>query len=208
MFTSNTGVSVEFLKAVVKVTIAGLAIGFLKEYPFIIAFIVSLKIAHVIYKSVIRPEGDKNWILVTGMIMTGFLGIIAEFWGVSMNYWEYHSTNGVFLPAWLPFAWMMAFYILYKLEHQLIPYLKNPSLIHRMTLMIVLTLIIPAVGEMIAIKMDVWTYTWPYQLLGVPVYAFIALVLIHMFVYFILSLIFQNNYDTTLLFTPSRSNDH
>jgi hypothetical protein len=207
MFTSYKNVSVEFLKAVVKVTIAGLAIGFLKEYPFVIAFIISLKIAHVIYKSVIRPEGAKNWILVTGMLMTGFLGIVAEFWGVSMNYWEYHHIDGAMLPAWLPFAWMMAFYILYKLEHKLVPYLKNPSLIHRMILMIVLTLIIPAFGEMVAINMDVWTYSWPYQLFGVPVYAFIALVLIHMFVYFILYLIFQNSYGKMLPFSPIRSSD-
>jgi len=206
MFTSTSKAIIEFLKAAAKVTIAGVAIGLLKEYPYWIAGITFLKIAHVVYVSVIKPKVDRNWILVTGMFLTGGLGILAEYWGVSQSYWEYHYIDST-LPAWLPFAWMMAFYILYTLEHHLVPYLKNPSLTNRVVLMIVLTLVIPAFGEMVAINMDVWSYSWPYQLFGVPVYAFIALVIIHMFVYLILYLIFKNSYGKMLPFAPTSPGD-
>ncbi|BAO56153.1 DUF6989 domain-containing protein [Nonlabens marinus] len=202
MFHSLSKVLIEFFKAILKVSIAGVAIGLLKTYPFIVAGLILIKLFHVAYVKVIKPEGTKNWILITGMLMTGVFGIVAEYWGVSNDYWEYHYIDST-LPAWLPFAWMMAFYILYQLEHQLVPFLKNPSLVQRIVLMIVLTLIIPAIGEMVAINMGVWTYTWPYQLLGVPVYAFIALVLIHMFVYLLLYLIFKNSYGKMLPFAPT-----
>ncbi len=207
MFTSYKKVSLEFLKAVIKVCIAGLAIGFLKEFSLIVAGLISLKIVHIFYVAGFKSKSDKNWILLAGMLLTGFFGILAEFWGVSMEYWEYHYINGAMLPAWLPFAWMMAFYILYQLEHRLVPYLKNPTFTHRIVLMIFLTLIIPAFGEMIAINMGVWTYSWPYQLLGVPVYAFIALVMIHMFVYFLLYLLFSKNYGKMLPFAPVDAGD-
>jgi len=205
MFNSPSKAIIEFFKAAIKVTVAGVAIGLLKEYPYLLAAIVSLKIAHVVYVSVIKPKANRNWILITGMFLTGALGILAEYWGVSQSYWEYHHIDST-LPAWLPFAWMMAFYILYTLEHRLVPFLKNPSLKNRLVLMVVLTLVIPAFGEMVAINMDVWTYSWPYQLFGVPVYAFIALVLIHMFVYFILYLIFKNSYGKMLPFSPTGGN--
>ena len=202
MFNSPARVFIEFFKAVLKVCVAGVAIGLLKTFPVAVAGLILIKLIHVAYVNVIKPSGSKNWILITGMLMTGVLGIVAEYWGVSNNYWEYHYIDST-LPAWLPFAWMMAFYILYQLEHRLVPYLKNPSLFQRILVIIVLTLIIPALGEMVAINMGVWTYSWPYQLLGVPVYAFIALVLIHMFVYFLLYLIFKNSYGKMLPFAPT-----
>ena len=52
-----------------------------------------------------------------------------------------------------------------------------------------LSLFVPAFGEVITINLGVWTYYWPYQVFGVPLYAFICLVFVHMLVYGILSFV-------------------
>lgn len=177
--------SIEILKAILKLSIAGVLIGVLKEHDALIAGILILKISHNIYKEVIQPKNNKNWLLIVGMILTGFGGIVGETWGVANGYWEYHKVNRA-LPLWLPFAWMLAFHYLYKLERNLIPLLTNSSQKNKIILAIILALILPAFGEIITIYLGVWTYYWPYQIFGVPLYAFICLVFVHMLVYTIL----------------------
>ena len=178
----------EILKALAKLIIAGIFIGVLKKYDATIAVILLLKIFHNSYTEVIKPKTRKNWLLLIGMLLTGFGGIVGETWGVTNGYWKYHEvTRG--LPLWLPFAWMLAFHYLYKLERNLIPLLTNQSQKNKIILAIILALILPAFGEVITIYLGVWTYYWPYQLFGVPLYAFICLVFVHMLVYTILHLV-------------------
>jgi len=176
--------SIEILKALAKLIIAGVLIGLLKQYDLIIAILLGLKIIHNIYKEIIKPK-KKNWLLLIGMLLTGFGGIVGETWGVTNGYWKYHEVTRA-LPLWLPFAWMLAFHYLYKLERNLIPLLKKQSQKNKILLAIILALILPAFGEVITIYLGVWTYYWPYQLFGVPLYAFICLVFVHMLVYTIL----------------------
>lgn len=185
MITNKKQFLIEILKALAKLIIAGVFIGVLKEYDAIIAVILLLKIFHNSYTEIIKPKINKNWLLLTGMLLTGFGGIVGETWGVKNGYWEYHEVSRE-LPLWLPFAWMLAFHYLYKIERNLIPLLKNQSQKSKIVLAILLSLILPAFGEIITIYLGVWTYYWPYQLLGVPLYAFICLVFVHMLVYFIL----------------------
>jgi hypothetical protein len=178
----------EILKALVKLIIAGVFIGVLKKYDSIIAALLLLKIFHNSYTEVIKPKANKNWLLLIGMLLTGFGGIVGETWGVANGYWKYHEVARK-LPLWLPFAWMLAFHYLYKIERSLIPLLTNQSQKNKIILAIILALMLPAFGEVITIYLGVWTYYWPYQLLGVPLYAFICLVFVHMFVYTILHLV-------------------
>mgnify|MGYP006073125121 CR=1 FL=1 len=175
----------EILKAVIKLIIAGVLIGVLKEHDGIIAVFFVLKIIHNIYNEIIKPRENKNWLLLIGMLLTGFGGVVGEIWGVASGYWEYHEVTRA-LPMWLPFAWMLAFHYLYKLERNLIPLLENQTQKNKIILAIILALILPAFGEVITIYLGVWTYSWPYQILGVPLYAFICLVFVHMLVYSIL----------------------
>jgi hypothetical protein len=185
--TNYKGFLIEILKAIIKLCIAGFLIGFLKSYDAIIAIILFLKILHIIYKNIIIAS-TKNWILLIGMIVTGFGGIVGENWGVSNNYWEYHEVSKE-LPLWLPFAWMLAFYFLYSIESKLIAFLKNKTINNKLIIAFWLSLLVPAFGEVITINLGVWTYYWPYQIFGVPLYAFICLVFVHMLVYGILSFI-------------------
>ena len=185
MITNKKQFLIEILKALIKLIIAGILIGVLKEYDAIIAGILTLKIVHNIYKEIISTKTNKNWMLLIGMLLTGLGGIVGETWGVTNGYWEYHEVARK-LPLWLPFAWMLAFHYLYKLERNLIPLLSNQTQKNKIILAIVLALILPAFGEVITIYLGVWTYYWPFQILGVPLYAFICLVFVHMLVYIIL----------------------
>jgi len=185
--TNYKGFLIEILKAFIKLCIAGFLIGFLKSYDAIIAIILFLKILHIIYKNIIIAR-TKNWILLIGMIVTSFGGIVGEKWGVSNNYWEYHEVSKE-LPLWLPFAWMLAFYFLYSIESKLIAFLKNKTINNKLIIAFWLSLLVPAFGEVITINLGVWTYYWPYQIFGVPLYAFICLVFVHMLIYGILSFI-------------------
>ena len=178
----------EIIKALLKLIIAGILIGVLKEHDALIAGILILKIIHNIYKEIIQLKTNKNWLLLIGMLLTGFGGILGETWGVTNGYWEYHEVERE-LPLWLPFAWMLAFHYLYKLERNLIPLLSNKTQKNKILLAIVLALILPAFGEVITIYLGVWTYYWPFKILGVPLYAFICLVFVHMLVYTVLHFI-------------------
>jgi len=197
--TNYRGFLLEILKAIIKLCIAGFLIGFLKSYDAIIAIILFLKILHVIYKNIIIAK-TKNWILLIGMIVTGFGGMVGENWGVGNNYWEYHEVSKE-LPLWLPFAWMLAFYFLYSIESRLIAFLKNKTISNKLIIAFWLSLLVPAFGEVITINLGVWTYYWPYQIFGVPLYAFICLVFVHMLVYGILSFICKKWKINDIVFT-------
>ena len=197
--TNYRGFLLEILKAIIKLCIAGFLIGFLKSYDAIIAIILFLKILHVIYKNIITAE-TKNWILLIGMIVTGFGGMVGENWGVGNNYWEYHEVSKE-LPLWLPFAWMLAFYFLYSIESRLIAFLTNKTISNKLIIAFWLSLLVPAFGEVITINLGVWTYYWPYQIFGVPLYAFICLVFVHMLVYGILSFICKKYKINDIVFT-------
>ena len=197
--TNYKGFLLEILKAIIKLCIAGFLIGFLKSYDAIIAIILFLKILHVIYKNIITAE-TKNWILLIGMIVTGFGGMVGENWGVGNNYWEYHEVSKE-LPLWLPFAWMLAFYFLYSIESKLIAFLTNKTISNKLIIAFWLSLVVPAFGEVITINLGVWTYYWPYQIFGVPLYAFICLVFVHMLVYGILSFICKKWKINDIVFT-------
>ncbi|MDB4252490.1 hypothetical protein N9839_04040 [Flavobacteriaceae bacterium] len=197
--TNYKGFLIEILKAIIKLCIAGFLIGFLKSYDAIIAIILFLKILHVIYKNIIIAE-TKNWILLIGMIVTGFGGMVGENWGVGNNYWEYHEVSKE-LPLWLPFAWMLAFYFLYSIESRLIAFLTNKTISNKLIIAFWLSLLVPAFGEVITINLGVWTYYWPYQIFDVPLYAFICLVFVHMLVYGILSFICKKWKIKNIVFT-------
>ncbi|WP_439131622.1 hypothetical protein [Polaribacter sp.] len=188
MITNKKAFTKEVLKALFKLVVAGVFIGFLKEYDSVIAAILVIKILHNVYKEIIQPKTKKNWLLLMGMLLTGFGGVVGETWGVANGYWEYHKVTRA-IPMWVPFAWMLAFHYLYKLERNLIPLLKNKTQKNKIILAIILALILPAFGEVITIELGVWTYYWPYQIFGVPLYAFLCLLFVHMLVYVILHFI-------------------
>ncbi|WP_010134512.1 hypothetical protein [Ochrovirga pacifica] len=174
----NKTIVIALLKALVKICIAGVFIGYLHANDKIVAVILFLKVIHSLY-SLGFSKDNKYWIVPIGMFATGILGILAEYWGTFNGYWAYHDVS-THLPLWLPFAWMLAFSYIYKLEKELFTALKTPSLKQKFWITFVLALIFPAFGEIITINLGVWTYYWPFQFLGVPLYALLCLLLLHL----------------------------
>jgi hypothetical protein len=82
LITNKKKFFIEILKGILKLIVAGIFIGYLKEYAFWIAVILAAKIFHNIYKDIVKPTA-KNWLLLIGMLLTCFGGIVGETWGVS-----------------------------------------------------------------------------------------------------------------------------
>ena len=174
--------------ATLKITLMGSIIGVFHKYDFWVGLFLLAYLCYFLYKSYYNVV-SKNWILISGMLLTGVLGICAEIWGVTNEYWEYHDlTNNRQLPYWLPLAWMFAFRFIYLLEHKLINSLGLKKMSHKTWLAIFIVAFFPAFGEVITINLGVWTYSWPYQFLGVPLYAVLCLVALHMGINYILSI--------------------
>ena len=171
-----------------KLSIGGILIGLLHQYDLILAGLLGIHFIRFIIKNYLVTN-DRNWVLLLGMIVSGILGISAEMWGVSNGFWEYHDlSNNRQLPYWLPLAWMYAFRFIYLLERKLIVALQLESIRQKTWLAVAIAAFFPAYGEVITINLGVWTYTWPYQFLGVPLYAVLCLIAFHMGINFILTL--------------------
>jgi len=176
----------ELVKSIIQLVLAGIVIGLSHEYDLIIALVLVSLIVFYFYKNLSKKE-DFNKTIVIGMIATGILGVLVEYWGVSNKYWLYHNlSNDRSFPFWLPFAWMLAFLFLYIIEVKVMQYLIKKSWRNKFFIILLVATIFPVLGEIITINLGVWTYYWPYQFVGIPLFAVLGLLALHMFVNFIL----------------------
>lgn len=165
-----------FIITIIKLIIAGLFIGFLHSYDYVIALIL---LVYILINFKKRIYNDK--ILFWGMLFTGLFGALAELWGIHNHFWFYHDlSQGRTFPYWLPLAWALAFRLMYKFEKEILTIIDINKLTHKYLLFFIVSLIFPVMGEIITINLGVWTYTWPYQFFGVPVIAMFLLVAFHM----------------------------
>jgi uncharacterized membrane protein YoaT (DUF817 family) len=172
------------LKNTIKLTIGGIALGLLHKYDWLVALLLIAKIAHTYYKR--KKNNTLHFKLVLGFFLTASLGLLAEFLGTEFHFWEYHDINTQ-LPLWLFFAWGAAFVIIYQTEEQILRVKPNISNTNKNLLLLFLVAFFPTLGEIIAIQLGTWTYYMPYQILGVPVAAIIALIAIHSVINFIVN---------------------
>lgn len=184
MFTDNRLILKETAIGLTKIIVAGYLIGALYKYDVILGCLLLAKLLHVYYQQLIKSK-TFNWAVLLGTVTTGLIGLIAESWGVDQGHWEYHDIDSK-LPFWLPFAWAYSFYFLYKFEGKVLPLIKNSTPGKRLFFIGLFALIFPSIGEIIPINMGVWSYFWPYQLLGLPALAFFCLLLSHFTVYALL----------------------
>ena len=86
MITNKKEFFKEIIKSLLKLTIAGVFIGVLKKYDALIAVVLLLKTIHIIYKEIIKSKTTKNWLLLIGILLTCFGGIVGENWRVANVY--------------------------------------------------------------------------------------------------------------------------
>ncbi|PZD78031.1 hypothetical protein [Mesonia sp. K7] len=159
-----------------KLVAAGAVIGIFHEHDFALMLFLATLLGLDFF---LKRRKKHKQIYFIGIITTGVLGLLAEFWGVYNNHWEYHNIDGKMFPYWLVFAWAWAFKFLYKIELFFVKKYRLNSLKSKLLLTVLVAAIFPTLGEMITIYLGVWTYAWPYQILGVPLYAIGLLVVFH-----------------------------
>lgn len=172
------------LKNTIKLSIGGVALGLLHQYDWLVALLLIAKIAHTYYKR--KKNNTLHFKLVLGFFLTASLGLLAEFLGTEFHFWEYHDINTQ-LPLWLFFAWGAAFVIIYQTEEQILALNPNISSTNKNLVLLFLVAFFPTLGEIIAIQLGTWTYYMPYQILGVPIAAIIALIAIHSVINYIVN---------------------
>ena len=173
------------LRAIFSISIPAVALGIFHRYDAAIAAVLVVYLAWKAWTTYLRnPSRHRVIVLVFGALLTGTLGILAEIWGIHNGHWSYHDLpNGQTFARWLPMAWMMGFIALYRVEESLILRLELTSRKSKLLLVALISMLLPVLGEAIAINLGVWTYAWGYQLFGVPLLAIVLLVVGHLLVY-------------------------
>lgn len=180
----NSNVFFFFIKRLIILCIAGMVIGFFHEYDKILAILLAINCGLVFYRK--RKLPSKK-LFFFGFIATGICGVIAEYWGVANGFWEYHDLSGNrAFPYWLPFAWALAFSFIYSFESGIVQQLQLTTLQQKIWLTIFASAVLPTVGEMVTIYLGVWTYYWPFKIIGVPLYAIGLLVVFHTGISFVM----------------------
>lgn len=167
------------IKNLIKLGLAGVLIGVFHAFDLGVALLLAVYLTYTLSKKWYRNENDREVYLI-GAFISGFLGVMCELWGIYNGYWQYHELpGGREFPFWLPFAWALAFTYIYKLEKEIITILEADSMAFKFILALVVAMIFPTLGEMITINLGVWTYTWPFQIMGVPILAIFLLMVFH-----------------------------
>jgi len=191
MSTTNKVLSLRLLKALLHLFVGAAVLGVIHQYDTVSAGLL-LFVAMIVYWSTYakQPSAQRAALLLAGGFATGLFGVMAEYWGISFGHWVYHDlADERTFARWLPFAWMIAFIFLYRVEESLIRHLKIRSLKEKLILVAVLSAVLPTCGEIVAINFGVWTYAWDYQLLGVPLLAIILLMVFHTSIFLALTLV-------------------
>ncbi|SHM78825.1 hypothetical protein SAMN04488057_103328 [Cyclobacterium lianum] len=166
-------------KNTLKLTLAGIFIGYLHSEDGWVALFLASYLVYTLTKRWQSPAADRQ-VYLTGAILSGVLGVCCELWGIYFGYWEYHDLGpDRSFPFWLPFAWALAFTFIYQLEKDLFLLSGTRQLSVKIIITLLVAMIFPTYGEIITINMGVWTYFWPYQILGVPLLAIGLLVIFH-----------------------------
>jgi len=174
------------LRPFTSLLIVGSIIGCFHKYDFLLLIFLFGIFTYRFYKDTkINPEKNKAYILLAGTIISSILGICAEVWGIENGYWTYYnlSDNRQF-PYWLPLAWGLTFMFFYRIEENILRIMQIDTLKSKIIMLVALSAILPTFGEIITIHLGVWSYTWPYQIFGVPILAIFLLVVFHTFIFF------------------------
>ena len=184
----------------IKVIIAGFAIGLLYKKQELVAIILGLRIIYRLYKY--KVDKISLTVPIIGMLVTGTIGTIIEYYGTKYNHWEYHNISTQ-LPKYLFFVWMLAFTFMYNIERKVYVNLKNPTKLNKLLIVAGVVILFPTVGEIICINLGVWTYYAPYMFLGVSPYSIGAIAFVHLAINYVLSIFLKKTNIKDVILNPS-----
>lgn len=200
MYTDFKKVIPTIISYILKVSIAGLVIGLLYKQEVLLTIILA---AVLIFKTIkVSKDPSANLKLqIAGMVITGVLGVIIEYIGTSLGYWEYHNIAGQ-LPKYLLIVWMFAFMFMYNIEKKVFSIIKDTSIKKRLFFVIFIVVLYPTIGEIICINFGVWTYYYPYIFLGVSPYTITYIALVHLIINFCISTYLKHKNIKDIVLNP------
>ena len=113
------------------------------------------------------------------VVTSAVIGYLTESWGTTNAYWTYHFLPpGQHVPLWVPLAWAIAGELLHFVEAPPKTFPTSPAL--ALAVAYATGMFFPLLGEAIAVANGVWTYYWPYQILGIPLAALLLIAYAHL----------------------------
>ena len=186
--TSLLKVITEFCIISILLAGAGFLLGSLHAHQWILFTVLVIILVVGMRMLFIRFKVGAYYKLI-GFFMTACIGTACEFWGTYHHYWTYHLIPSYqLIPVWIPIAWGYTFFVSYLYERCVFKLAANRA--QKLFWLLLVSIFFPTVGEYIPVYMNVWTYHWPYQVMGVPLLASAGLSTIHLLVYRILRAIY------------------
>lgn len=172
----------DITRHLLRIIFAGFFIGYFHKYDEFVTAVLLIKLGIHYYRQ--KPNtvytSSLKIIRFGGPLVTGFLGLGTEIWGIGNDYWGYHDLPiDKPFPYWVPVAWALSFGYLYSIRHTLIMYYRIEKFWIKQVICFFTAMIYPTLGEMIAVNFGVWTYNWGYKLFGIPIIVTLLLTVFH-----------------------------
>jgi hypothetical protein len=165
--------------AVLKVLVGGLVVGLLHESPWLLTWLLLA----VVGVKFFRMRHNEKFLsyrsrVITGMLISFVLGAFSEWLGTENGWWVYHlyENTAVKFPPWVPVAWAIAYRIFFELEENYFSKL-TPKL--RWVALGLTMIFLPPLGEITAMHLGTWYYTFQPQFLMMPLQAVVLIALVH-----------------------------
>ena len=178
---------IPFLIALLKFCIGGLIIGFLHPSPNFLALILFGFVLRRYLKDIHNPIFLQRKIkIILGIGLSFTLGAFSEWLGTEHAWWIYDgfANESIKVPLWVPFAWVIVYQIFFGLEEKWLSGLDNKT---KWLSILSIFLVLPAVGEIIAMSLGTWHYTYQPQFLMMPLQAVLLIAMVHLLLYFMVS---------------------
>lgn len=169
----------ELALSAAKVAIGGLVVGTCHPRPLLLALGMGLFLAVRLHLDLRRGDyRGHEWQVFSGMCVAYLLGYVSEWLGTHHGWWTYrYYETGHRVPPWVPIAWAMAYKILYRLE--LAQRDRPGHAAADAAALTLVTLVLPPLGEIIAIAFGTWRYAFQPQFLGMPWQAVVLIACVH-----------------------------
>lgn len=168
------------VEAAIATVVGAALVSALQQRPQLVAaLLVGLAFAHLLRRAVRgRAPGEvaaEAFLIST----TSVIGYLTESWGTTHGHWTYaHLPPGQTVPVWVPVAWGLAALLLQRVDDALRK--AETSTARRLALACAYGAVFPLLGESICIANDVWSYHWPWKILGVPLLALALIAYAHL----------------------------
>jgi geranylgeranyl reductase family protein len=183
------------LQSILKVIAGGVIVGLLHSSPWLLAasLLCLLFYKYQSDRKTLYWDGREKQLWL-GMLAAFALGFTCEWIGTNLGWWTYkYFETGMKVPPWVPLGWVFAFRIFFRIEKTFLGGEKSNSSVNskgisKGLIFFLITLLLPPLGEIIAMSFGTWKYAFMPQLWGMPLQAVLLIACVHWLNFFIVNL--------------------